>query len=181
MQLTAIGLDSLNSNSETHMTAICDARLIYGRGRISPVFKVLTFKVGRPIASIHVTIGCSGYIHGMLNILSVVFFTHISLLKFNSVSGSLRNQDNIIRPVDCVLLVIFSPQQNLWRLDFILLMYTLHVFVISIYLLLLLYHFIHTLYIYIKNKYTGIVFWSIFTVYLRNLHIHIHHLPDLKE
>ena len=32
-----------------------------------------------------------------------------------------------------------------------------------------------------KKKYTGIVFWSIFTVYLRNLHIHIHHLPDLKE
>ena len=32
MQLTAIGLVSLNSNSETHMTAICDARLIYGRG-----------------------------------------------------------------------------------------------------------------------------------------------------
>ena len=27
MQLTAIGLVSLNSNSETHMTAICDARL----------------------------------------------------------------------------------------------------------------------------------------------------------
>ena len=47
----------------------------------------------------------------------------------------------------------------------------------------LLYHFIHTLYIYIKNKYTGMVFWSIFTVYmyLRNLHIHIHHLPDLKK
>ena len=28
----AIGLVSLNSNSESHMTAICDARLIYGRG-----------------------------------------------------------------------------------------------------------------------------------------------------
>ena len=38
MQLMAIGLVSLNSNSETHMTAICDARLIYGRGRISLVF-----------------------------------------------------------------------------------------------------------------------------------------------
>ena len=38
MQLMEIGLVSLNSNSETHMTAICDARLIYGRGRISPVF-----------------------------------------------------------------------------------------------------------------------------------------------
>ena len=46
---------------------------------------------------------------------------------------------------------------------------------------LLLYHYIHTLYIYIKYKYTGIVFWSIIKVYLRNLHIHIHHLPDLKE
>ena len=32
-----------------------------------------------------------------------------------------------------------------------------------------------------KNKYTGIEFWSIFTLYLRNVHIHIHHLPDLKE
>ena len=31
MEPTAIGLVSLNSNSETHMTAICDARLIYGR------------------------------------------------------------------------------------------------------------------------------------------------------
>ena len=29
---------SLNSNSETPMTAICDARLIYGRGWISRVF-----------------------------------------------------------------------------------------------------------------------------------------------
>ena len=38
MQLTVIGVVSLNSNSETQMTAICDARLIYGRGRISPVF-----------------------------------------------------------------------------------------------------------------------------------------------
>ena len=38
MQLTANGLVSLNSNSETHMTAIYDARLIYGRGRISSVF-----------------------------------------------------------------------------------------------------------------------------------------------
>ena len=38
MEPTAIGLVSLNSNSETHMTVICDARLIYGRGRISQVF-----------------------------------------------------------------------------------------------------------------------------------------------
>ena len=38
MQLMAIGLVSLNSNSEMHMTAICDARLIYGRGQISQVF-----------------------------------------------------------------------------------------------------------------------------------------------
>ena len=29
---TAMGLVSLNSNSETHMTVICDARLIYGGG-----------------------------------------------------------------------------------------------------------------------------------------------------
>ena len=34
----SIGLVSLNSNSETHMTVICNARLIYGRGRISWVF-----------------------------------------------------------------------------------------------------------------------------------------------
>ena len=32
MESTAIGLVSLNSNSETHMTVMCDARLIYGRG-----------------------------------------------------------------------------------------------------------------------------------------------------
>ena len=32
MEPTAIGLVSLNSNSETYMTAICDARLIYARG-----------------------------------------------------------------------------------------------------------------------------------------------------
>ena len=32
MAPTAIGVVSLNSNSETHMTAICDSRLIYGRG-----------------------------------------------------------------------------------------------------------------------------------------------------
>ena len=38
MEPTAIGLDLLNSNSETHMTAICEARLIYGRGWISQVF-----------------------------------------------------------------------------------------------------------------------------------------------
>ena len=31
MEPTAYRLVSLNSNSETHMTAICDARLIYGR------------------------------------------------------------------------------------------------------------------------------------------------------
>ena len=33
-----IGLVSFNSNSETHMTMICDVRLIYGREPISPVF-----------------------------------------------------------------------------------------------------------------------------------------------
>ena len=32
MEPTAIGLVPLNSNSKTHVTAICDARLIYGRG-----------------------------------------------------------------------------------------------------------------------------------------------------
>ena len=32
MEPTAIGLGSLNSNSETRMTVICDARLFYGRG-----------------------------------------------------------------------------------------------------------------------------------------------------
>ena len=38
MEPMAIGLVSLNSNSETQVTAICDARLIYGRGWISRVF-----------------------------------------------------------------------------------------------------------------------------------------------
>ena len=33
MEPMAIGLVSLNSNSETHMTVIFDARMIYGRGR----------------------------------------------------------------------------------------------------------------------------------------------------
>ena len=32
MEPTAIGLVSLNSDSDMHMTAICDAQLIYGRG-----------------------------------------------------------------------------------------------------------------------------------------------------
>ena len=32
MEPMAIGLVSLNSNSEKHINAICDARLIYGRG-----------------------------------------------------------------------------------------------------------------------------------------------------
>ena len=31
MEPTVIGLGSFNSNSETHMTAIYDARMIYGR------------------------------------------------------------------------------------------------------------------------------------------------------
>ena len=38
MEPTAIGMDSLNSNSEKHVSAICDARLIYGRGWILRVF-----------------------------------------------------------------------------------------------------------------------------------------------
>ena len=37
MEPTAIELVSLNSNSEMHMTAICDARLIW-EGWISQVF-----------------------------------------------------------------------------------------------------------------------------------------------
>ena len=32
MEPTAIGLVLLNSKSETHINARCDARLIYGRG-----------------------------------------------------------------------------------------------------------------------------------------------------
>ena len=32
MEPMAIGLVSLDSNSETHTTAICAARVIYGRG-----------------------------------------------------------------------------------------------------------------------------------------------------
>ena len=54
MEPTAIGLVSLNSNSETHMTAICDARLIYGRGWISRVFiccfKPLSVESGASVA-----------------------------------------------------------------------------------------------------------------------------------
>ena len=38
MEPTTIRLVSLNSNSEMHMTAICDARLIFGKGWISWVF-----------------------------------------------------------------------------------------------------------------------------------------------
>ena len=49
MEPTAIRLVSLNSHSETHMTAICDARLIYGRGWISRVFICCaTFRVRVP-------------------------------------------------------------------------------------------------------------------------------------
>ena len=40
----AIGLVSLNSNSETHMTAICDARLIYGRGVFTGIYMLCNFK-----------------------------------------------------------------------------------------------------------------------------------------
>ena len=38
MEPTAIGSVSLNSNLETHMTVICDSRLIYGTGWIARVF-----------------------------------------------------------------------------------------------------------------------------------------------
>ena len=40
MEPTAIGLVSLNSNSETHMTAIYDARLIYGRMDFTGIYAV---------------------------------------------------------------------------------------------------------------------------------------------
>ena len=43
MEPTAIGLVSLNSNSETHMTAICDAWLIYERGWISRVYNYISY------------------------------------------------------------------------------------------------------------------------------------------
>ena len=39
----AIGLVSLNSNSETHMTAICDARLIYGGGDFTGIYLLWDF------------------------------------------------------------------------------------------------------------------------------------------
>ena len=42
LEPTAIGLVSLNSNSEMHMTAICDARLIMGGG----VFHGYLYAVG---------------------------------------------------------------------------------------------------------------------------------------
>ena len=47
MQLMAIRLVSLNSNSETHMTVICDARLIYERGRadFTGIYKLWGFKL----------------------------------------------------------------------------------------------------------------------------------------
>ena len=67
---TAIGVVSLNSNSETHMTAICNARSIYGRGWISRVFiccatlKVIFF----------------GGIRGALNRIAAP--THICLRKY---------------------------------------------------------------------------------------------------
>ena len=44
MEPMAIGLVSLNSNTETHITAICDSRLIYGRGWIS--YLPCNFKIG---------------------------------------------------------------------------------------------------------------------------------------
>ena len=55
MEPTSIGLVSLNS--ETHMTAICDARLIYGRGWISRVFiccaALIVLKFPKMLKNIH--------------------------------------------------------------------------------------------------------------------------------
>ena len=48
---TSIGLDSLNSNSETHMTAICDARLIYGRGAFHGYLNFVRLKQTHKITS----------------------------------------------------------------------------------------------------------------------------------
>ena len=53
---TAIGLVSFNSNSETHMTAICVARLIYGRRWISRVFvccAALIVQIWRHLSGAH--------------------------------------------------------------------------------------------------------------------------------
>ena len=45
MEPTAIGLVSLNSNSETHMTAICDARPINGGGvDFTGIYMLCSFK-----------------------------------------------------------------------------------------------------------------------------------------
>ena len=55
MEPTAIRLGSLNSNPETHMTSICDARLIYGRGWISRVFMWCVALKSGPIAHWMVT------------------------------------------------------------------------------------------------------------------------------
>ena len=45
MEPTAIGLVSLNSNSETHMTVICDARLIHGRCGFMGIYLLCSFKM----------------------------------------------------------------------------------------------------------------------------------------
>ena len=45
MEPTAIGLVSLNSNSETYMTCdICDARLIHGRVDFTGFYMLCSFK-----------------------------------------------------------------------------------------------------------------------------------------
>ena len=43
MEPTAIGLVSLNSNSETHINAICDARVMYGRGGF--IYRLCSFNI----------------------------------------------------------------------------------------------------------------------------------------
>ena len=45
MEPTAIGLVYFNSNSETHMTAICDARLIYGRDGFHGIYMQRSFNI----------------------------------------------------------------------------------------------------------------------------------------
>ena len=45
MKAASIGLVSLNSNSETHMTVICGARLMYGRGGFHGFYMLCSFKI----------------------------------------------------------------------------------------------------------------------------------------
>ena len=56
-----IGLVSLNSNSETHMTAICDARLIYGTGGgvdFTGIYMPCNFKVDQNMEDYDAEFSC---------------------------------------------------------------------------------------------------------------------------